>query len=165
MIKTSKLVRAMIMALLIAPFLSLSIKAYSFHEGHGDLDHVEALYEKYRQVWLRNEDEQIKELIDLFSADAALLPDQGAEIIMGRHDIQDYWFPEGRVNGTVVNFQHSIQKSEVQGTLGYVIGRYLLTFEVDGVESTSEGNEIMIARKMDGQWKIITMHWNAVLPY
>ncbi len=162
--QSSKLVRTMIMALLIVPVLSLSCKAYALHEGHGDLDHVEALYEQYRQVWLRNEDEQIKELIDLFSADAALMPDQGAEIIMGRHDIQDYWFPEGRVNGTVVNFQHSIQKSEVKGDLGYVIGRYLLTFEVDGVETTSEGNEIMIARKMDGKWKIITMHWNAVQP-
>lgn len=164
MIQTTRFWRMMIIALLFMPVILSSFKANAFHEGHGDLDHVEALYEQYRQVWLRNEDDQIKQLIDLFSADAALMPDQGAEIIMGRHDIQDYWFPEGRVNGTVVNFQHSIQKSEVKGDLGYVIGRYLLTYEVDGNETTTEGNEIMIARKMDGQWKIITMHWNAVQP-
>lgn len=142
-------------ALVMGMAFYLSMPLYA-HEGHGDLDAVEQVYENYRRIWLRNDDNVEQDVIALFTADATLIPG-GGEMLTGRDDIGDFLFEN---IDTVINFQHSIQKSEANGNLGYVIGSFLLTYMLEGEETTIQGTDMMVMRKVDEQWKIITMVWS-----
>lgn len=128
-------------------------------EDHGVAE-VGALYNEYRLAWLRNDETVPDAVVSLFAEDGTLMPHHGDPMVNGRDAIASHWFPDGQVFGTVDEFTQDVSKVEVSGGLGYVYGRFSLTFTFNGQTRSAEGNQLMVARKEGREWKIVALIWN-----
>ena len=123
------------------------------------------LYAAYRSAWLANDpDSTPQDVIALFTDDAALLPHHGDPIVTPRAAISAHWFPDGVLYGEVVDYTQDVRRVEVHGKLAYLYARFSLTFESQGRRRTNAGNQLMIARREEGLWKIAALMWNDPLP-
>jgi uncharacterized protein (TIGR02246 family) len=139
---------------LLLTFVQPSIAATS------DEAAVTRLYKSYGEAWLRNDDSVPAAVVGLFSSDAAILPHHGDPIVTPRTAIADHWFPGGEVFGTVERYEQHVSRVEVHGDLAYVFGRFALAFTFEGKQTQSEGNQLMVARRDAGEWKIAALTWN-----
>ncbi len=121
---------------------------------------VVQLYQDYRLAWLRNDASTPEAVLSLFAADASLLPHRGDPIISGRDAIAAHWFPEGQLIGRIELFDVAVVESEISGDLGYVYGRFELDYSFDGTTSRTAGNELLVARRDDGVWRIVALIWS-----
>lgn len=121
---------------------------------------IAQLFEAYRLAWLTNDASTPGAVLLLFAEDASLLPHRGDPIISGRDAIAAHWFPDGRLIGRVDRFDVDVLKSEVSGDLGYVYARFELDYSFDGSTSRTAGNELLVARRDDGAWRIVTLIWS-----
>jgi len=81
--------------------------------------------------------------------------------VTGRDALADHWFPNGETFGTVDLFEVDVERIEVSGDIGYVYGRYRLRLTYgDNTSWSNEGNQLMVARRIDGEWKIDALIWN-----
>jgi uncharacterized protein (TIGR02246 family) len=96
-------------------------------------------------------------LVGLYADDAVLLPpDHGP--IQGRRAIGDFWR-----QGTDEGLQVSSLRLEVNGDLGYLVGRYTVPPTED--EPADSGKYVMcLKRQSDGSWKLTADIWNSSSP-
>jgi uncharacterized protein (TIGR02246 family) len=92
-------------------------------------------------------------LADLYADDAMLLPPDH-EPIRGRRAIGEFWR-----QGTDEGLQVTTLTVEVDGDLGYLVGRYKLPPTEE--EPADSGKYVMcLKRQRDGSWKLTADIWN-----
>ena len=92
-------------------------------------------------------------LADLYADDAMLLPPDH-EPIRGRRAIGEFWR-----QGTDEGLQVTTLTVEVDGDLGYLVGRYKLPPTKE--EPADSGKYVMcLKRQRDGSWKLTADIWN-----
>jgi len=122
---------------------------------------LRALDRAYADAWLApSPDAQERAVLALFDRDAVIMPDGAAGPEEGVASLRRFWFPEDAPSTTVSHFERSIDAVDVDGNLGVVSGRYVLSFRYDGRDLTQKGNYILVARYAGGAWKIRRMIWN-----
>jgi uncharacterized protein (TIGR02246 family) len=94
-----------------------------------------------------------KALADLYADDAVLLPPDH-EPVRGREAIGAYWS-----QGTDEGLEVTTLAVEVDGDLGYLVGRYNLPPTEE--EPADSGKYVMcLRRQRDGSWKLTADIWN-----
>lgn len=122
---------------------------------------LRALDRAYADAWLApSPDAQERAVLALFDRDAVIMPDGAAGPEEGLASLRQFWFPKDAPATTVSHFDRSIDSVDVDGDLGVVSGRYVLSFRYDGRDLTQKGNYILVARYSGGGWKIRRMIWN-----
>jgi uncharacterized protein (TIGR02246 family) len=92
-------------------------------------------------------------LASLYADDAVLLPPDH-EPVRGRAAIGDFWR-----QGTDEGLEVTTLTVEVDGDLGYLVGRYHLP--ATGEEPADSGKYVMcLKRQRDGAWKLTADIWN-----
>ena len=92
-------------------------------------------------------------LADLYAEDAMLLPPDHVPV-RGREAIGDYWR-----RGTDQGLEVTTLAVEVDGELGYLVGRYTLPATEE--EPADSGKYVMcLKRQRDGSWKLTADIWN-----
>ena len=122
---------------------------------------VADLYDKYHKGWLTNDDRVPDAIMSLMSDDVVLMPDDGGDIVSGKDNIANWWFPDGQVVGSVEIFNHSDTVIEIDGNIAVARGRFNLSFTIDGAVTTTSGNQMISARKTGDDWKITAITWNS----
>ncbi|MFQ5877490.1 MAG: YybH family protein [Acidobacteriota bacterium] len=127
---------------------------------------IRELNHRYTEAWLANDPDAV---MRLFTADAVILPHHGAAPAAGTTEIMAFWWPPGTPPATVTQLLMSPDEIAGTGDLGYVRGRFSLTFtyEEGGAARTlgSSGNYLMIVRRgEDGVWRISRHIWNGPAP-
>jgi uncharacterized protein (TIGR02246 family) len=93
-------------------------------------------------------------LTQLYAEDAVLLP-PSHEPIEGRDAIGAFWH-----QGTDQGLEVTTLKVEVNGDLGYLVGRYHLPATEE--EPADSGKYVMcLKRQSDGSWKLTADIWNS----
>jgi len=92
-------------------------------------------------------------LTELYAEDAVLLPPDH-EPIHGREAIGEFW-----QQGTDAGLEVSTLRLEVEGDVGYLVGRYRLPATEQ--EDADSGQYVMcLKRQTDGTWKLTADIWN-----
>jgi uncharacterized protein (TIGR02246 family) len=92
-------------------------------------------------------------LASLYADDAVLLPPDH-EPVRGRAAIGDFWS-----QGTDEGLEVTTLTVEIDGDLGYLVGRYRLP--ATGEEPADSGKYVMcLKRQRDGAWKLTADIWN-----
>lgn len=129
--------------------------------GAGAEEGLKALDRAYAEAWLAPAPEaQERAVLALFDRDAVIMPDGAAGPEEGVSSLRRFWFPDDAPATTVSHFEREIDAIDVEGDLGVVSGRYVLSFTYDGRDLTQKGNYILVARFGGGAWKIRRMIWN-----
>jgi uncharacterized protein (TIGR02246 family) len=116
----------------------------------GSRQAIEAAVERY--VAASNEGDA-DALAALYADDAMLLPPDH-EPIRGRQAIGDFWR-----QGTDEGLRVTTLKVEVEGDIGYLVGRYNLPPTDE--EPADSGKYVMcLRRQRDGSWKLTADIWN-----
>jgi ketosteroid isomerase-like protein len=122
---------------------------------------LRALDRAYAEAWLApSPADQERAVLALFDRDAVIMPDGSAGPEEGISGLRRFWFPDDAPATTVSHFDREIDDIEIEGGLGVVSGRYVLSFAYDGREMTQKGNYVLIARYAGGAWRIRRMIWN-----
>lgn len=122
---------------------------------------LRALDRAYAEAWLApSPDDQERAVLSLFDRGAVIMPDGAAGPEEGLSSLRRFWFPDDAPATTVSHFEREIDDIEVDGNLGVVSGRYVLSFSYDGRDLTQKGNYVLVARYAGGAWRIKRMIWN-----
>ena len=93
-------------------------------------------------------------LTRLYTDDAVLLPPDH-QPIQGREAIAEFWR-----QGTDTGLEVTTLRLEVEGDLGYLVGRYHLPATTE--EPADSGKYVMcLQRQADGVWKLTADIWNS----
>lgn len=143
-------------------FLSLFICLISVStpSGADDRQAVTDLYEQYRQIWLRNDRTVQSSIMELLTPRAAIMP-QGMPILDDNQKIRDFWFPTDSRPTRVLAYDQSVARVEVAGGMAYLYGDFSLTFRWDGKTTSTRGTQMMVARRLGGEWKIEALIWTS----
>lgn len=155
----------MISRLQLSPLVSaLALVACADRESStatGAEESLRALDRAYAEAWLApSPDDQEQAVLALFDRGAVIMPDGAAGPEEGLSSLRRFWFPDDAPATTVSHFEREIDAIEVEGNLGVVSGRYVLSFSYDGRELTQKGNYVLVARYAGGAWRIKRMIWN-----
>jgi hypothetical protein len=122
---------------------------------------LRALDRAYAEAWLSPSPKgQERAVLALFDQQAVIMPDGGAGPEEGVGSLRRFWFPDNAPATTVTHFEREIDEIEIEGDLGVVSGRYVLSFSYDGRDLTQKGNYVLVARYSGRAWKIRRMIWN-----
>lgn len=121
---------------------------------------VRALYQEYRDIWLRNDDTVQADILGLLAPDAAIMP-QGSPVLGTREAIKGFWFPEGQPTATITSYNQTIDKVFTDGELATLYGAFDLSFVWQGTTTKTAGTQMMLARRIDGTWKIQSLIWTS----
>lgn len=121
---------------------------------------VRALYQEYRNIWLRNDATVKPGILGLLASDAAIMP-QGSPVLGTPDAIKGFWFPEGQPSATITSYNQSVDKVFTSGELATLYGAFDLSFEWEGATTSTVGTQMMIARRIDGAWKIQSLIWTS----
>jgi uncharacterized protein (TIGR02246 family) len=119
--------------------------------GTSDRQGIEAAVSRYVAASNRGDADA---LTQLYADDAVLLP-PAHEPIEGREAIGAFWH-----QGTDQGLEITTLKVEVNGELGYLVGRYHLPPTEE--EPADSGKYVMcLKRQVDGSWKLTADIWNS----
>ena len=119
--------------------------------GRSDRQGIEAAISRYVAASNRGDADA---LTQLYAEDAVLLP-PAHEPIEGREAIGAFWH-----QGTDQGLEVTTLKVEVNGDLGYLVGRYHLPATDE--EPADSGKYVMcLKRQLDGSWKLTADIWNS----
>lgn len=121
---------------------------------------VRALYQAYRDVWLKNDDSVEAGIMGLLAPDAAIMP-QGSPVLGTKEAIKGFWFPEGQPSATITSYNQTVEKVFTEGDLATLYGAFNLSFVWEGSSTSTQGTQMMIARRVDGDWKIQSLIWTS----
>ncbi|MFC4348724.1 YybH family protein [Kordiimonas lipolytica] len=125
-----------------------------------DRQEVVDLYESYRQIWLRNDSTVQPDIMALLTPRAAVMP-QGMPLLGTHQQIRDFWFPADAPPTRVLAYDQSVERVEVSGGLAYLYGNFALSFKWDGETTSTQGTQMMVARRLGGDWKIEALIWTS----
>jgi uncharacterized protein (TIGR02246 family) len=111
---------------------------------------IEAAVQRYVDASNRGDADA---LASLYADDAVLLPPDH-EPVRGRAAIGEFWR-----QGTDEGLEVTTLTVEVQGDLGYLVGRYRLP-ETDEEPADSGKYVLCLKRQRDGAWKVTADIWN-----
>ena len=137
----------------------------SEHPGLSDPDKNEilALNENYRTNWLKNDSSSV---IELFTNDGAIIPPNNpGDIIRGKNNIGNYWFPLKDTTYVITAFEMTNQSVTGDGNEAVLEGVSKVGWNTVSKgkalsSSSSLTNFITVCRKESGQWKIYRQIWN-----
>jgi uncharacterized protein (TIGR02246 family) len=113
----------------------------------------EAIESAVRRYVAASNQGDVKALAALYADDAVLLPPDH-EPIQGREAIKAFWS-----QGTDQGLEVTTLAIEVEGDLGYLVGRYNLPATEE--EPADSGKYVMcLKRQRDGSWKLTADIWN-----
>jgi uncharacterized protein (TIGR02246 family) len=119
--------------------------------GRSDRQGIEAAVSRYVAASNRGDADAMTQL---YADDAVLLP-PAHEPIEGREAIGAFWH-----QGTDQGLEVTTLKVEVNGDLGYLVGRYHLPATDE--EPADSGKYVMcLKRQFDGSWKLTADIWNS----
>jgi uncharacterized protein (TIGR02246 family) len=127
-----------------------------------DLAGLRAVNDAYRAAWLAGDSAA---LLDLFAADAVLLPHHGDTPVVGLEAIRSFWWPPGAQPSTVTTLDLTTDGATVDGRVGTMWGRFALAFSYeDGGQTRSSrnaGTYLMVLRRQPaGEWRITHRMWD-----
>jgi uncharacterized protein (TIGR02246 family) len=94
----------------------------------------------------------------LYTEDTKLLP-PGFPMMTGKEAVQSFW--QGAINSGVTEAKLETLELESQGNLASEIGRFTLTVQLQGSETTTmTGKYVVVWKKQDGSWKLHIDIWN-----
>jgi uncharacterized protein (TIGR02246 family) len=94
----------------------------------------------------------------LYTEDTKLLP-PGFPMMTGKEAVQSFW--QGAMNSGVTEAKLETLELESQGNLASEIGRFTLTVQLQGSETTTmTGKYVVVWKKQDGSWKLHIDIWN-----
>jgi hypothetical protein len=144
--------------------LALLLGACVEHPAPGSPEAEEALRtldRAYAEAWLAPTPEaQERAVLALFDREAVIMPDGAAGPEEGLSSLRRFWFPADAPATSVSHFNREIDDIDIEGSLGVVSGRYVLSFRYEGRDLTQKGNYVLVARYVGGAWKIKRMIWN-----
>jgi len=147
--------RAIVTAILFAGLATGSSVAADEQEDKASL---RALDLAYAAEWIAGDADGV---MALFTEDATLVPHHGDTPIKGHEAIRNFWFNPDYAPTVVPEWRRESSEIFVSGDLGVVRGRARLVWEYDGTRTTiPEGNYVMIAVRMDKEWRIRLLTWN-----
>lgn len=119
---------------------------------------LRALDLAYAAEWIAGDADGV---MALFTEDATLVPHHGDTPIKGHKAIRGFWFNPDYAPTVVPEWRRESSEIFVSGDVGVVRGRARLVWEYDGTRTTiPEGNYVMIAVRMDKDWRIRLLTWN-----
>ncbi|MBO6506254.1 MAG: nuclear transport factor 2 family protein [Kordiimonadaceae bacterium] len=121
---------------------------------------VRALYQEYRDIWLKNDATVEPGIMGLLAPDAAIMP-QGSPVLSTREAIKGFWFPEGQASATITRYDQTVEKIFTEGDLATLYGAFDLSFVWEGATTSTAGTQMMIARRINGEWKIQSLIWTS----
>jgi uncharacterized protein (TIGR02246 family) len=125
-----------------------------------DNEAVKALASQYRDGWFApNAQEKVMEL---FVADAVILPHHGVKPRRGHPEIKQFWFPPSMTNFQLLKLTMDPVEVAGCGNVAHVWGNQSVEWKMtDAPQITSNaGTFLYIARKQGGQWKIERLMWD-----
>ena len=154
--KSSKISARMTTSAILAPVLAVGLgllagcgQRASPGEG-GSRRAIEAAVQRYVEASNQGDADA---LASLYADDAVLLPPDH-EPVRGRAAIGDFWR-----QGTDEGLEVTTLTVEVDGDLGYLVGRYHLPATDE--EPADSGKYVMcLKRQRDGAWKLTADIWN-----
>ena len=121
---------------------------------------VRALYQQYRDVWLKNDASVEAGIMGLLTPDAAIMP-QGSPVLNTRAAIKGFWFPEGQAAATITSYNQTVEKIFTEADLATLYGAFDLSFVWEGTTTSTVGTQMMIARRIGGEWRIQSLIWTS----
>lgn len=116
----------------------------------------------YVEGWLKEDPrEQERAVMALFTADASVMPADGAPSRVGADEIRAFWFPKDAPPTIVTRFIHDIAAVDADGAVGAVHGRYEMSFTYEGADYAQSGSYLMVMRRSGDDWRIARMIWNS----
>jgi hypothetical protein len=145
----------------LAAGVAVATAACSSNSSEPDEASLRALDAAYVEAWLTSDpDEQEKQVLSLFDPEAVIMPGGGLPPEAGLRNLKNFWFPEGAAPTVVTHFAHDIDGVEISGDMGFVSGRYTLSFVYENQTISQAGNYLIIADHGPSGWKIKRMIWN-----
>jgi uncharacterized protein (TIGR02246 family) len=94
----------------------------------------------------------------LYTEDTKLLP-PGFPMMTGKEAVQSFW--QGAMNSGIKEAKLETVELESQGNLAFEIGRFTLTVQLQGSETTTmTGKYVVVWKNQDGDWKLHVDIWN-----
>jgi ketosteroid isomerase-like protein len=94
----------------------------------------------------------------LYTDDAKLLP-PSFPMMTGKEAVQSFW--QGAMNSGVTEAKLETLELESQGNLASEIGRFTLTVQLQGSETTTmTGKYLVVWKNQDENWKLHVDIWN-----
>lgn len=121
---------------------------------------VRALYQEYRDIWLKNDATVAPGILGLLAPDAAIMP-QGSPVLGTMEAIKGFWFPEGQASATITSYDQTVEKVFTERDLAILYGAFELSFDWEGSTTSTAGTQMMIARRINGAWKIQSLIWTS----
>lgn len=143
---------AIVIAFLLAPFPTAAEEESQLRSE------LIALDQAYVSEWLEGDSEGV---LSLFTADATLVPHHGDTPIKAKTSIRQFWFNPSYPPTSVVAWERVPVETVILGNIGIVRGRSTLTWMSATARTTIPiSNYVMIAVRVDEQWKIRMLTWN-----
>jgi uncharacterized protein (TIGR02246 family) len=117
-----------------------------------DIAAVRRISDDYARAWLTNDSAAV---MDLFSADAVLIPHLGNPHAVGAAAIRDHFWPPGTMPARVIKFER--RSIEIRGSDGFAWdrGSYTLAFVYGRDTLGNSGNYVAVAKKgVDGRYEV-----------
>jgi uncharacterized protein (TIGR02246 family) len=123
---------------------------------------IRATIEAYRTAWLAND---AKRVLKTFTADAVLMPAQGAPPVAGIAAIEKYWFAPGSPPTTVTRLDITVDQVGGNSAFGFVRGLngvgWTATEHGTAHKHFHPGTYLDVMRKLaDGSWRIQVHMWD-----
>jgi uncharacterized protein (TIGR02246 family) len=94
----------------------------------------------------------------LYTEDTKLLP-PGFPMMTGKEAVKSFW--QGAMNSGVTEAKLETLELESQGNSASEIGRFTLTVQLQGNETTTmTGKYVVVWKNQDGDWKLHIDIWN-----
>lgn len=152
---------ALVLALICPP---LCAAADSLTANH--IQNIKQLHEKYRQAWLAGDPEAVRAV---FVEEPVLLPHHGVAPVVGKAQLNNFWFPPGAPATKVLRLDLTYKEIGGSGTIAYVWGTHAISWvsAQNGTEKvlSEKGTYLNILRRLpDGSWRISHRMWDDPIP-
>jgi uncharacterized protein (TIGR02246 family) len=123
---------------------------------------VRGVIEAYRTAWLRGDAQAVMATL---TADAVLLPAQGAKPVIGTDAITNYWWPRGGPPTTITKLDITVEQLGGDCQIAHAHGRddVAWTVQENGTTKTygHPGTYLnVLKRQRDGSWRISHHMWD-----
>jgi len=127
-----------------------------------DIAKIRQVHRQFEDTWLRGDADGVR---SLFTEDCVLLPHHGGQPLVGKKEMNQFWFPTDGPRTTVTKLNLTLESIGGDGQTAYVWGTHEVAWITvqDGktVSSSNRGTFLNILKKQaDGTWKISHHMWD-----
>jgi uncharacterized protein (TIGR02246 family) len=131
-----------------------------------DIAKIRQVHKRYEEAWLKGYAEGVR---SLFTDDCVLLPHHGDPPLVGKKQMNEFWFPPNGPATTVTKLVLAIESIGGDGQIAYVWGTdevaWTTTQNGKTTSSSEKGTFLAVLQKQpDGEWKISHRMWDDPAP-